>query len=165
MRNKVLTDGAWNVLRSPELRYSMHDVQDEWVQSLPDHLITSMDAGSKALAIRYTGPDAEGVSQVCNALAKAYVDPTLRALDESTHSIGAGAHIAATATPPMHPLEDNRLNLALAATAATLLVSLLAVMIFRHVISRQLKEIDQMADAKELDEIGGDLPEMEAETA
>jgi flagellar biosynthesis/type III secretory pathway M-ring protein FliF/YscJ len=56
-------------------------------------------------------------------------------------------------------LEDSRMSISLAVVAATLLVSLLLVMIFRHFIARQLNEIDQMADAQELEDVRADLPE------
>ena len=94
MRSKELTDGAWNVLRSPEVRYAMHDVREAWAGSLPERLTLSLDSGSKTLAVKYTGPEAGGVSQVCNALAKAYTDPTARVLNEATHSVGTGSRSA-----------------------------------------------------------------------
>ena len=159
VRSKETTFAAWKVLRSNEEHYAMHDVREEWLASLGKHLSMDADASTKTLSIRYTGPNPEGVSQVCNALATAYINPGLRDSKDENKTIGVGAQVLAKATPPLFPTEDSRMSFALSVVAITLFVSLVLVMIFRHFIARQLKEIDQMADAKDLEDIQSDLPE------
>jgi len=165
VRNQEVTAGAWKVLRSTEEHYAMHDVRDEWIASLPKHLAMQLDSSTKTLAIRYSGPDAEGVSQVCNSLASAYSQPTLRETTETTKAFGQGAQVLAKATAPLYPAEDHRLMIAMSLVATVLFVSLLLVMLFRHFVARQLREIDQMADAQDLEELHGDLAEGAAKPA
>ncbi|HVT81800.1 MAG TPA: hypothetical protein VHM90_14235 [Phycisphaerae bacterium] len=150
---------AWQVLRSGDVHYSMHDVRDQWLESLPSHLSVTRDAQNKSMVIRYTGPDADGVADVANALAAAYSTPGKRESTEQTKAIGLGSQVLAKATPPLYPIDDNRMMLAMMTVAGTLFVSLLLIMIFRYFIARQLKEIDQMADVHELEDAKGDLPE------
>ena len=137
----------------------MHDVRDDWLASLGSHLSLTLDPASNTLAVRYTGPDAQGVSQVCNALAAAYTTPGKRDSAKSGESLGLGSQVLAPAIEPAYPVEDSRLMISLTVAASALLVSLLLVMIFRHFIARQLREIDQMADAQELEDMKADLPE------
>jgi len=159
MRSNEVTSAAWKVLRSEEQHYSMHDVRDEWVNSLPSRLNLTLDGGSKALSVRYSGSDAEGVSQVCNALAIAYTTPGLREqAGDQTKALGLGSQVLAKATVPLYPVEDNRMMVSMSIVAVALFVSLILVMIFRHFITRQLKEIDQMAE-EELADMKTDLPE------
>ena len=154
-----VTAAAWKILRNGEDHYAMHDVREEWLGSLGSHLSLSLDPASNTLAVRYTGPDAEGLSQVCNALAMAYTTPGKRDSAKANETLGLGSQVLAQATAPAYPVEDSRLMISLSVVAVTLLVSLMLVMIFRHFIARQLREIDQMADAQELEDIKGDLPE------
>ena len=58
----------------------------------------------------------------------------------------------------MFPTEDNRLVVGLCMVAIVLFASLLVVVIFRHYVARQLREIDQMADEKDLDDIKSEMP-------
>jgi uncharacterized protein involved in exopolysaccharide biosynthesis len=118
-----------------------------------------LDAGSKTLAIRYNGPDGEGVAAVCNALAAAYTTPGTRETSNETKTAGLGAQIVAKATVPLTPIEDNRMMISLIVVAGVLLVSVGFVIIFRRFITRQLREIDQMADAEDLADIQSELPD------
>jgi hypothetical protein len=45
----------------------------------------------------------------------------------------------------------------LSVVAGVLFLSLILVMLFRHFVARQLKEIDQMADAQDLEDMRADL--------
>lgn len=159
VRSPEVTHAAWKVLRSAEEHYAMHDVRDEWLGSINKHLSMQIDSPGKTLSIRYSGPNATGVSQVCNALAAAYSQPSMREVTEQTKNVGAGAQVLAKATPPLYPAEDHRLMVSMSVVAVVLFVSLLLVMIFRHFVARQLREIDQMADQQDLEELGGDLAE------
>ena len=96
------------------------------------------------------------MSQVCNALATAYVTPAARD-SADPKGFGAGATISAKATVSQDPVEDRRLTLSWCLVAGALFVSLLLVMMFRHYVARQLKEIDQMADEQDLADLKGDL--------
>jgi hypothetical protein len=51
------------------------------------------------------------------------------------------------------------MTISLSVVAAVMFVSLILVMVFRHFIARQLKEIDQMADEKDLQEVDAELPD------
>jgi hypothetical protein len=167
VRDNDVTFGAWKILRGSDEHYSMHDVRDEWVASLNKNLAMQLDAATQKLFIRYSGPDAEGVSQVCNALAVAYATPGMRdsgapgaagAAPQGANPPGMGAQVVAKATISAFPAEDNRLMISMYVVAGVLAISLLFVMLFRHFVARQLKEIDEMADAQELDEMRTDLP-------
>lgn len=158
LRNNEVTFAAWKVLRGVDEKYAMHDVRDEWLAALTRHLDVQLDTQSRTLAIRYTGSDAQGVAQVCNALAVSLVNPVMRETTEETKSIGAGSTVLAKAMPPMYPAEDRRLMISLGGVAVVLFVSLLFVIMFRHYVARQLREIDQMADEQDLEDIGGELP-------
>ncbi len=161
VRSSDVTYAAWNILRSADEHYAMHDVRDEWLATLPSHLHLTLDAGSKTLTVQYTGADPQGVSQVCNALATAYTTPGMRepTAAESTRTLGTGSQLLAKAAAPLFPVEDNRMMISMSIVAVVMFVSLLLVMIFRHFIARQLKEIDQMADAADLQDIQSDLPD------
>jgi chromosome segregation ATPase len=160
-RSSDVTYAAWKILRGEDEHYAMHDVRDEWLATLPSHLHLTLDSGSKTLAVQYSGPEAHGVSQVCNALATAYANPGMRdpGAAESNRALGAGAQLLAKATAPLYPLEDNRMMICMCLVAVVLFVSLILVMIFRHFIARQLREIDQMADAEDLQSAQSDLPD------
>jgi|GEM_PF-3608695 len=147
---------AWKILRSPDEKYAGHDSRDEFIASLRQQLAVQVDAGSKTLAVRYTGNYAEGVAQVCNALATAYTSPGLR--DAGDKNIGAGAAVLAKAVTPMSPAEDNRLMISLSVVAIVLFISLLLVILARHYVARQLREIDRMADEAELEDIKDEMP-------
>ena len=94
------------MLRSADVHYSMHDVRDEWLASLPSHLSVARDANNKAIAIRYTGPDAEGVADVSNALAAAYSTPGQRESTEQTlpWALPRAAVLAKATPPPIYPI-------------------------------------------------------------
>ena len=157
-RNNEVTYAAWKILRGPDEKYAMHDVRDEWIGSLARQMVVQLDPQSKTVAIRYSGTDPAGVAQVCNALAIALTNPAFRETTDQTRSIGAGGTILARATPPQYPAQDNRLMLGLAVVAVVLFVSLIFVILFRWHVSRQLKEIDQMADEQDLADMESDLP-------
>ncbi len=156
LHTNEVTFAAWKILRSAEEHYGMQDVREEWLGSLTKNMTVQTDATSKTLAIRYTGPDAEGVSQVCNAMATAYASPGIREITDETRNIGQGAQVLAKATVPLYPVEDSRLMISLYVVAGVLVVSFFLVLLFRHFVARQLREIDQMADAQDLDDVGGD---------
>jgi len=156
MRSPEVTFAAWKVLRSEGEHYSMHDVREEWVASLGQRLSMQLDGATRTLAIRYVGPNAQGVSQVCNALATAYVTPGSREAGDA-RGAGAGAVILARANRSDSPVEDNRFTLSLSLAAAALFVSLILVIVFRHYVARQLREIDQMADEADLADLKGEL--------
>lgn len=159
MRSEDVTFAAWKVLRSPEEHYAMHDVREEWLNSLMKNLVMQIDPTTKTLTLRYSGPSAEGVSQVCNALATAYINPATReGARPETKELGVGASLAAPATTPAFPAEDNRMTLSLSVVAVVLFVSLLLVIVFRHYVARQLREIDQMADEQDLEDIQAEMP-------
>ncbi len=158
VRSDEVTSAAWKVLRSPDEHYGMHDVREEWAGSLGSHLTMELDSKKAALTVQYSGPDANGVSQVANALAVAYSTPGLRDSAELTKNAGLGAQVI-KAAPPIFPLQDNRMMVSLGTVAVTLFISLILVMIFRFFIARQLKEIDRMADANELEDVKLDMPE------
>jgi hypothetical protein len=131
----------------------MHDVREEWLNSFARHLTIAPDPAERTLTIRYTGPAAEGVSQVANALASAYVNPNLRETTEVTRTVGAGSELVNPATVPARPMQDNRLTTALALAASAIFIALVAVMSFRHLVSRQLRAIDAMADPTDLSDL------------
>ncbi len=158
VRNSEVTYAAWKILRGPDERYAMHDVRDEWLQSLVKNLTLQLDPQSKTLALRYSGPDSLGVSQVTNALAIAFSNPGMRESTDLTQSFGAGSTVLAKATPPMFAAEDYRLVIGLSVAAIVLFLSLIVVVIFRHYVARQLREIDQMADDSDLEDIRGEMP-------
>ena len=56
-------------------------------------------------------------------------------------------------------MEDSRLITSMCLAAAVMLVSMILVMMFRHFITRQLKEIDEMADAKNLEDVESEIPD------
>jgi uncharacterized protein involved in exopolysaccharide biosynthesis len=156
VRSNDVTFAAWKVLRSESEHYAMHDVREEWVGSLGKNLSMQLDGASRTLAIRYTGPNPQGVSQVCNALAEAYTAPETRE-NRDSKAWGAGALILAKAAPPQTPAVDNRVMTSLWVTAVVLLVSALLVVLFRHYVRRQLREIDRMADEEDLAELKGEM--------
>jgi len=158
LKSTEVTTAAWKALRAPDEHYAMHDVREEWLATLPKLLNLQLDEASKTVAIRYTGPASDGVAQVCNALAAAYISPMSRDATEGTVDFGNGATIVAKAEPPRTPLEDSRLTLSLSVVAIALFVSLILVMIFRYFVARQLKEIDDMAEEQELAEIQTEIP-------
>ena len=158
VRNHEVTDAAWKLLRGTDEKYAMHDGREEWQASLAKSLALQMDPQGKTLAIRYSGQDGLGVSQVCNALATALTNPQLRETSEQTKAIGAGSTVLAKATASLYPADDNRLMLSLSVVAGVLMVSLVLVIMFRHYVARQLQEIDQMADEADLADIKGELP-------
>jgi chromosome segregation ATPase len=158
-----LTFTAWKMLRTPDEHYGMHDVREEWLASLPKSLVLQLDPGTKTVAIRYSGPNPDGVAQVCNALATAYATPTAReTTSEVNRGYGVGATVLAKAAAPNYPSEDNRLMLSLSVVAVVLFLSLILVIIFRHYVARQLREIDQMADEQDLDDIRTEMPQIGA---
>ena len=162
-RNDDVTFTAWKMLRTPDEHYGMHDVREEWVASLPKNLIVQLDPGTKTVAIRYTGPNPEGVAQVCNALATAYATPTAReTTQEANRGYGVGSTVLAKAAAPNYPAEDSRLMLSLSMVAVVLFLSLILVIVFRHYVARQLREIDQMADEQDLDDIRSEMPQVGA---
>ncbi|HVS71385.1 MAG TPA: hypothetical protein VHQ47_09040 [Phycisphaerae bacterium] len=152
LRSPELTAAAWRILRAPDNHYAMHDVREEWVGSLVSHLSVTPDDAAHTLAIRYTGPAADGVSQVCNALASAYVNPNLRDTTDATRTVGQGSTLAAQATAPVKPVQDSRLKLSLATAASVIFLALLAVMVLRHMVSRQLRQIDAIAEGETVDD-------------
>jgi chromosome segregation ATPase len=156
MRSNEVTFAAWKVLRSEGENYSMHDVREQWMSSLGTKLNMELDGAARRLSIRYMGPNAHGVSQVCNALATAYVNPGVREnLDAA--GPGAGAMIMAKASAPQYPAQDNRVMTSLSVTAVVLFISFIAVLLFRHYVRRQLREIDRMADEEDLAGLKGEL--------
>lgn len=148
VKSRDVTYAAWNILRSDD-HYGMHDVREAWLNSLNKNLTLKIDNANATLFIRYAGPDADGVTQVCNALAAAYVAP-----HEAAPQV---AKLIAKAAKPDQPFEDNRVVTSLSTVAVVLFVSLLLVILFRHFVSRQLREIDQMADEQDLADLKGDL--------
>jgi hypothetical protein len=156
LRTPEVTFAAWKVLRAEGERYGMHDVREEWVGSLKDSLSMELEEGTRTMSIRYTGHQAEGVAQVCNALATAYVMPVSRE-GADPKGMGEGAVILAKATPSNVPMHDNRMMMSLSLVAVALFVSLLLVIVFRHYVSRQLREIDQMADDGDLAGLKGEM--------
>ena len=159
MRSEDVTFAAWKILRSPENHYAMQDGRDEWLTSLTKNLVMQIDPTTKTLTVRYSGPIAEGVSQVCNALATAYANPgTRESVNAETTAIGDGASIVAPASTPAVPADDTRMTLSLCVVAVVLFVSLLLVIVFRHYVARQLREIDQMADEQDLEDIQAEMP-------
>ncbi len=160
IRSDDVTFTAWKMLRTPDEHYGMHDVREDWLASLSKNLSLQLDAGTKTLAVRYTGANAEGVSQVCNALAAAYATPGAReGTPELNRTLGVGAMVIAKAMPPLYPAVDNRLMLSLSVVAVVMFISLLLVIMFRHYVARQLREIDQMADEQDLDDIRAEMPD------
>jgi uncharacterized protein involved in exopolysaccharide biosynthesis len=153
IKSPEVTSAAWRILRSPDNHYAMHDVREEWLNSFTSHLTIAPDDAARTLTLRYTGPAADGVSQVVNALASAYVNPNLRDATEATHLIGAGATLESPAPVPASPAQDHRFTTALASAAAAVFLSLVAVMSFRHMVFRQLREIDAMADPNDLSDL------------
>jgi hypothetical protein len=156
LRSQDVTFAAWRILRGGDQHYTMHDVREEWLATLGKSLTMQLDGASRALAIRYYGREAEGVSQVCNALATAYVTPTGRE-PADPQGAGAGATILEKATVPDVPDEDHRWLLSLGISAVAMFLSLLLVILVRHYVARQLREIDEMADAQDLADLKGDL--------
>jgi hypothetical protein len=154
MRSNDVTFAAWKVLRSEN--YGMHDVREDWVGSLGKNLGMQLDGASRTLSVRYTGPNPEGVSQVCNALAAAYTTPESRE-GHDAKAWGAGAVILAKATAPQTPTQDSRVMTSLWVTVVVLLVSTLLVVLFRHYVRRQLREIDRMADEEDLADLKGEM--------
>ncbi len=164
LRSNEVAYTAWKLLREGDEHYNMHDVREEWLASLGDHLSIARDAGGKALVVRYTGPEAEGVSQVANAIATAYTKPTKRESTDETRKWGMDAQILAKATPAAYPAEDNRLTTFAIVASVVMLVSILAVMVFRHFVRRQLRAIDEMVEGEDLsdgDEQAAAAPVME----
>jgi chromosome segregation ATPase len=159
LRSPEVAGGAWKVLRSPEEHYSMHDVREEWANSLGENLSLKVDTGAKTVQVTYAGQDPEGVSQVCNAIAASYITPGSRESTDETRNYGLGAQVVAKAAPPAYPVEDNRLMTSLIIVAVTLLVSVIFVMIFRHIVARQLREIDDMTDGDRMLDQGDESPE------
>lgn len=157
IKSPEVTSAAWRILRSPDNHYAMHDVREEWLNSFAKHLTIAPDDAARTLTIRYTGPAAEGVSQVANALASAYVNPNLREASESTHLVGAGATLDSPAPIPTTAAQDHRFTTSLAISASAVFLSLIAVMSFRHLVSRQLREIDAMADPTDLSELSDEV--------
>jgi chromosome segregation ATPase len=161
-RTDDLTFTAWKMLRAPDEHYGMHDVREEWLASLSKNLSVQLDPASKTVAIRYTGPNPDGVAQVCNALADAYATPTAReTTSEQNRGYGVGSTVLAKAAAPIYPAEDSRLMLSLSVVAIVLFLSLIMVIVFRHYVARQLREIDQMADEQDLDDIRTEMPQTE----
>jgi len=158
VRSNDVTFAAWKVLHSGDTHYTLQDVRDEWIATLPRSLQLSVDSHAKTLTLRYFGGEAENVADASNALARAFLQPDLRDPD-SSKDIGAGAQLAQKATVPAIPVEDNRLMICLSIVAGALLLSLVFVLIFRHFVARQLKEIDQMADTQDLEDIKTEMPE------
>ncbi|MCL2645736.1 MAG: hypothetical protein FWD61_01880, partial [Phycisphaerales bacterium] len=138
-----VTFEAWKLLRS-DGHYSMYDVRDSWLGSLARNLdvqVDSTDPRLPTLLIRYAGNDADGVAQVCNALAKAYV--ALPMVAQGT-TIKPGT-VAAPAIKPDLPCQDNRIAMSLGAAAGVMVVGLILVMLSRYVFRRrQRKERDQI---------------------
>jgi chromosome segregation ATPase len=156
VRSEGVTFEAWKKLRSDEVKYGGHEGREEWLASLDKNLSVKVDPGTKTLSIQYDAPSAEGAAQVCNALAGAYVAQAVAAK--------ADAGELAKAFPKDTPKKDKRLMTALTVTAALLLVSLVAVMLGRYYVRRQLREIDRMADEADLEDVKEDMP-AEAKTA
>ena len=152
VRSSEVANAAWKVLRNSDEHYNMHDVHEEWANSLGEHLAVVREDGSKSFVVRYTGPDPEGVSQVANALATAYITPGMRDAKSEGRTNGMGAQVLAKAPVPTYPFEDNRLTTFAIVASVVLLVSILAVIVFRHIVARQLREIDDMADGADLSE-------------
>ncbi len=148
IKSPEVTAAAWKVLRGGDEHYAMHSTTDEWLASLGKNLSVDASASTGTLLVKYTGPDAAGVSQVCNSLASAYTTPGLRESSEANRALGLGSQTVAKATASLTPIEDNRMMISLSVVAAVLFVSLLLVILFRHFVARLLKEIDQMADAQ-----------------
>ncbi len=150
---------AWKVLKSAENHYTLQDVREEWLASLQKNLTLSLDSRAKSITIHYAGLDPDGVADASNALARAYLQPDLRESSDGNKNTGQGAQLTQKATPPVYPIEDNRMMIWACVVAGALLLSVIFVLIFRHFISRQLKEIDQMADMKDLEDIKSEMPE------
>jgi hypothetical protein len=144
---------AWKKLRSDEVKYGVHESREEWVGTLPKNLVTSVktEGNIKTLSIQYDSTSAEGAAQVCNALASAYV---ASANAGPNHGVAAELAKAIARTTPKR---DGRFMTALTATAALLLISLVAVMLGRYYVRRQLREIDKMADEEDLEDIRGEM--------
>ena len=85
-------------------------------------------------------------------------DLQLRHTTAATRDIGTDSQITAPAAVPTAPVKDHRFTLALAVADSMICVALLAVMAFRHLVSRQLREIDAMADTVDLDDLPTDCP-------
>ena len=158
IKSDDVTFAAWKMLRTPDEHYGMHDVREEWLGSLPRNLTLKPDLATKTVSVQYTGPNADGVAQVCNTLATAYATPTARdGTSEQTRDFGTGSAVLAKASSPLYPVADNRLMLSLSISAVALFLSLILVIVFRHYVARQLREIDQMADDKDLEDIKGEM--------
>jgi len=159
--NATVQQIAWTALRQDG--YAMHDTKEAWGLSLPADLTTTVDAASKAIAVRVKGWSADGVAQSSNSLAAAFADVARQKLEPGKDAgpvvpAAAGASVLAKATVPQTPARDQRMMLALSCSGALMGVALIAVLLVRKLISRQLKEIDQMADAKDLEELHDDMP-------
>lgn len=150
MQSQNVTYPAWVALRAGN--YNLQDNRQEWLEGLPAHLTLHVDSASRTLSLYYTGRSADGVAMVCNALAAAFVEatrvkaPNARPDDPPTLATAA---VAARALPPIAPVEDRRMPLALSTTAVVLFASLLAVLTMRHIVRKQLRDIDQMAEASD----------------
>jgi hypothetical protein len=153
IRSTPVAHEAWKLLRSDAYNYNGHAGRDEWIASLPSDL-TIKTSGAHSISIQYEAATPESAAKVCNALANAYAAQ----LNADT----AAGH--ATVTEPIvkafgkeTPIKDTRFMTALTATAAILVVCLIAVMLGRYYIRRQLREIDRMADDAELEDIKGEM--------
>lgn len=157
LRNPELIVSAWQTLRQDN--YSGHDNREDWINTLDKHLLTRPDPASKSLVIQYTGATADSVAQVANAVALSYVDANkvLQKNDKGQEETLYPARIIAKAVPPAMPISDNRMTLALTLAACLLAVSLMAVLSMRHIVHRQLKDIDHMADSDDLENMAGDI--------
>ena len=122
VKSNDVTSAAWKLLRADD-HYAMQDVQAAWLASLEKNLSLQVDTANRTLFIRYSGNNADGVSQVCNALATAYATLPIE-------GGGMTGKVVARAAPPQVPSEDSRLMISLSVVAIVMFVSLLLVMVF-----------------------------------
>ncbi len=156
-----VVNAAWEHLANDE-HYNVQTEHDAFVGTLADNLNVKVDSTAQQVTIQYTGPSKEGVAQVCNQLALAYVTTSGSLGDAGTSPTAQAAKLQSIgfirAVAPSLPIRDNRLKTFLSISAAAMCVSLLAVMAMRLYIRRQLREIDRMADDEDLENLNDDMP-------
>ncbi len=158
--DEELQQVCWQALCAEN--YALQDTREEFSHSLPGNLRVQADPAARTVSLQYAGVAADGVTQVCNGLAATYADavhskgqdPKVSAL---TADVPAQVNVA-KANVPRKPEIDRRMPLALGVTATLLFVSLMAVMLLRRRIQRQLREIDRMADEDDLAALKDDMP-------
>jgi hypothetical protein len=144
---EVLED-AWKQMR--EVGSSRYNSKEEWLAALPRDMDVKLDTATKTMSVRMIGDSRAGLCAAANAVAAAYVDKAARLKAESSHPDHMGtAVLAVRATPAAISATDPRMSLAASLSVAALLTGLLAVMVFRRALMKDLRAIDDMEDGLE----------------